>query len=161
MLITLYRCASAGQRSVSTFKTIARDAISEATFFTSGAAIRHGPHHSAQKSTSTGTRAARTMLSKVSGSVSIGSAIGGSSALHAPQRPASARCSGGTRLLFPQAGHFRIIHSVYRNRSQIGAVTSFDILLESVADPPPCGLKSTGAAALVAREHCRLDRVGV
>src|SRR6266704_1087427 len=141
---------------------MARFAISVATFFTSGAAIRHGPHHAAQKSTSTGTRAAWTMLSKVSGSASIGSAIGGSSALHAPHRPVSARCSGGTRLLFPQAGHFRIIHSVYRNRSQIGAVTWFDCPLESVADPflpspPSTLLTSTTATNTLVRQSTNIE----
>src|SRR5262245_51653100 len=57
--------------------------MSAATFFTSGAAILHGPHHAAQKSTSTGTLAPRRTLSKISGSASIGSETAGISALHA------------------------------------------------------------------------------
>jgi hypothetical protein len=40
------------------FKDVRRPAISLATAATSGAAILQGPHHSAQKSTSTGTFAA-------------------------------------------------------------------------------------------------------
>src|SRR5439155_615522 len=83
---------------------IASFAISAATFFTSGAAIRHGPHHAAQKSTRTGTRAPRTTSSKVCGSASMGSAIGGNSVLQAPHRPVSARCFAGMRLFFPQEG---------------------------------------------------------
>jgi hypothetical protein len=34
-------------------------------FATSGATIRHGPHHDAQKSTNTGTRASFTIVSNV------------------------------------------------------------------------------------------------
>ena len=65
---TLYRPASSGYRSVSTFTTIARPAISAAVRATSGTAIRQGPHHSAQKSTSTGTRAVCLISSNCSGS---------------------------------------------------------------------------------------------
>ena len=56
----------------------ARDpAMPAATFFTSGAAMRQGPHHSAQKSTSTGIGEPNTSTNS-SGSASIGSATGGS-----------------------------------------------------------------------------------
>src|SRR5262245_20759995 len=109
MLITLYRCASSGKRSVSTLNTIAREAISDETFLTLYADIGEGPHHATQQYTSTGARASRRTLSKISGSASIGSETAGSSDLHAPQRPISARCRAGTRLFFPHAGHFRII----------------------------------------------------
>src|SRR5437763_3190515 len=37
------------------YTTLFRSAISSATFFTSGAAVRQGPHQAAQKSTSTGS----------------------------------------------------------------------------------------------------------
>jgi hypothetical protein len=50
-------CAIAGRSSVLTFATIQRPAPSRATFSSSGATILHGPHHGAQKSTSTGTAA--------------------------------------------------------------------------------------------------------
>src|SRR3954447_3977975 len=54
---TLYRAESSGNFSVSTLTTIAFPVISAAVRATSGAAMRHGPHHPAQKSTRTGTRA--------------------------------------------------------------------------------------------------------
>jgi hypothetical protein len=108
MLMTLNRCASEGQRSVSTLRTTACPAISDATFFTSGAAMRHGPHHAAQKSIRIGTRAPLTTSLKVCSSASKGVAKGGSSALQAPHFPASAMCSGGIRFLLPHDGHSRI-----------------------------------------------------
>lgn len=88
---TSYRAASCGCCSVSTFSTIALPAMSAAVRATFGAAILHGPHHSAQKSTSTGTRAVCTTSSKSAASAAIGSFTGASGCLHAPQRPVSAR----------------------------------------------------------------------
>src|SRR5712672_4212221 len=52
---TLKRAASCGNFSVSTLSTTALPAMSAAVRATSGAAMWHGPHHSAQKSTNTGT----------------------------------------------------------------------------------------------------------
>ena len=82
---------------------------------TSGAAIRHGPHHAAQKSTSTGTEAELVTESNSSASASMGSATGGSGALHLPHCPVSARCSGGMRFFVWQDGHSRM--SEARRRS--------------------------------------------
>src|SRR6266851_1861578 len=60
---------------------------------TSGAAARHGPHQSAQKSTRMGTRELWT----------ISSTSGGNGVLHAPQRPVSARLVAAMRFFWPQA----------------------------------------------------------
>ncbi len=106
---TLYRDASSGNLSVSTFSTTARPARSRATCATWGAAIRQGPHHAAQKSTRTGTLLVRTISSKSSGLTSTGSAIGGSVVLQAPHLPVSARCFAGIRFGFPQDGQFRVM----------------------------------------------------
>jgi hypothetical protein len=76
---------------VSTLRTIALPAISRAVRATSGAAERQGPHHAAQKSTSTGTEALFMTSSKRTGSAGNGSAIGASAALQAPHRPVLAR----------------------------------------------------------------------
>jgi hypothetical protein len=88
--------------------TIAFPAISAAARATSGAATRQGPHHSAQKSASTGTRAFWTISSNDSPSTSRGSSTGGKGALQAPQRPVSARRVAGMRFFRPQVLHVRI-----------------------------------------------------
>src|ERR687891_299844 len=49
-----YCAATSVRRSVSTFTTSHRPACAFATFSTSGATMRHGPHHAAQKSTTSG-----------------------------------------------------------------------------------------------------------
>ncbi len=106
---TLYLAARSGNRSVSTFSTTARPASSRATCATCGAAMRHGPHQAAQKSTRMGTLLSRIISSNSSRLTSIGSPIAGSAALQAPHLPVSARCLAGIRFGFPQDGHFRII----------------------------------------------------
>lgn len=106
---TLYREASSGNRSVSTLSTMARPARSRAACATCGAAIRHGPHHDAQKSTRTGTLLSRTISSNSAGWTSIGSAIAGNGVLQAPHLPVSARCLAGIRFGFPQDGQFRMM----------------------------------------------------
>src|ERR1700722_19627692 len=106
---TLKRAASSGNFSVSTLSTTAQPASSRATCATCGAAMRQGPHHSAQKSTSTGTLLAPTISSNSGGPAAIGSDIGGKATLHAPHRPVSATCFAGIRFGFPQDGQFRII----------------------------------------------------
>src|SRR5262245_7794029 len=82
--------------------------MSAAVRATSGAAILHGPHQSAQKSTRTGTFAPEVTSRNVSGSASIGVLTGEISVLHTPQRPVSASRSAGDRFFLPQDGHFRI-----------------------------------------------------
>src|ERR1700691_434629 len=99
---TLNRAASSGWRSVSTLTTTARPAISAAVRATSGADILQGPHHAAQKSTSTGTRAFCVISSNCSGLTSSGSFTEGKGDLHAPHRPVSARCFAGIRFFWPQ-----------------------------------------------------------
>jgi hypothetical protein len=98
-----------GLASVSTLRTTARPAMSRASAATSGAAILHGPHHAAQKSTKTGTRAPFTIAVKPAALASNGEPSGGSARLHEPHRPLSARCLIGTRLLALQEGHVRRI----------------------------------------------------
>jgi hypothetical protein len=73
-----------------------------ATRASSGATMRHGPHHGAQKSTTTGSFDAATRPSNaaVSG-MSIGSAATGSSVPHLPHLPA---WPNATRLRWPQEG---------------------------------------------------------
>src|ERR1700677_271574 len=105
---TLNRAASSESRSVSTLTTPARPAISAAVSATSGADILQGPHHAAQKSTSTGTRAFCVISSNCSSSTSRGSLTGGNGDLHAPQRPVSAKCFAGTLFFRPQILQLRI-----------------------------------------------------
>ena len=83
--------------------------MSSAVWATCGAATLHGPHHAAQKSTSTGTLLSRTISSNSLGVTSMGLAIAGSGALHAPHLPASERCFAGIRFGFPQAPQFLTI----------------------------------------------------
>src|SRR5580698_3433010 len=70
--------------------------------------MRQGPHHAAQKSTSTGTLLWLTISSNSAGSAAMGSAMAGNGDLQAPQRPASARCLDGIRFCLPQDGQFLI-----------------------------------------------------
>src|SRR5215831_6591124 len=88
--------------------TTAFPARFEAVRATSGAAMRHGAHHSAQKSAITGTGDFSTISSNVSASTSRGYATGGSAALHAPHCPESDKWSGGIRFLRPHALHDRM-----------------------------------------------------
>jgi hypothetical protein len=71
--------------------------------------MRQGPHHSAQKSTKTGTLLSRTISSNSAGLTCTGSAIGDSGVLQAPHLPVSARCLPGIRFGFPQDGQFRMM----------------------------------------------------
>src|SRR6516162_9123110 len=101
-----------GYSSVLTLRTKPRPAISRASSWTSGAAIRQGPHHSAQKSTRTGTLASRVISANSVAPTSMGWETGGKVALQEPQRPVSDRCLAGTRLLAPQAGHGWIMYAL-------------------------------------------------
>ena len=87
------RAASSGCCSVSTLRTTARPTMSRASASTSGGAMRHGAHHSVQKSTNAGTRESRMMPSNAATSTSMGASNGGRAALQDPHRPLSARCS--------------------------------------------------------------------
>lgn len=71
------------------------------------AAMRQGPHHEAQKSTSTGTWLSRTISSNSPGVTSMGSEMGGSADLQAPHFPVSEICFAGIRFWVLQEGHLR------------------------------------------------------
>src|SRR5271166_349522 len=62
---TSYCAARFGLSSVSSLTTLRRPLYCSATLSTIGAIILHGPHQSAQKSTSTGSLDLRTSASKV------------------------------------------------------------------------------------------------
>ena len=83
-------------------------ARSPAICATCGAAIRHDPHHDAQKSVNTGTLLSRMISLNSSSLTSRGSPMAGNSRLHAPHLPTSERCFAGMRLDLPQEGQFRI-----------------------------------------------------
>src|SRR5271154_7312995 len=109
MLLTLKRPASCGYFSVSTFNTTALPAMFVAVRATSGAAARHGRHHPAQKSTSTGTGLFFTISSNNCSSAARGSAMGGNGDLQEPQRPALARNFAGMRFCVLHWLHVRMI----------------------------------------------------
>ena len=83
-------------------------ARSRAICATCGAAIRHGPHHDAQKSVNTGTLLSRMVSLNSSSLTSRGSPRAGNSAWYAPHFPTSERCFAGMRLDLPQEAQFRI-----------------------------------------------------
>src|SRR5215211_5238405 len=65
MLMIPNACDRRGFASTSTFTTSTTPSYFAASFSISGATIRHGPHHSAQKSTTTGFVLWSTSVSKV------------------------------------------------------------------------------------------------
>src|SRR5216683_7592582 len=132
---------------------------------TSGAAARHGPHQSAQKSTRMGTRELWTISSKSAVSTCIGSSSGGNGVLHAPQRPVSARLVAAMRFFWPQALQVLItgICSLLLIGFILQAAVAFASLLRStvmcimlrrlaeccsIGRKPPAG---TGAPAILVR----------
>ena len=80
---------------------------SRATRSSSGATIRQGPHHGAQKSTTTGTAAARTSASKEPASGASMGAPGGDSVVPHPPHLASLALNG-TRFFRPHWLHATI-----------------------------------------------------
>ncbi len=108
------RAATSGLSSVFTLRIKARPAISRASSWTSGAAIRQGPHHAAQKSVRMGTVASATIWEKLLPSTSSGSLSGGKGDLQEPQRPVSDRCRAGMRFPVPHVGHLRTIVNAIR-----------------------------------------------
>src|SRR6476469_1038946 len=70
------RAARSAFVSTFTLMILARDAFSAAISSSTGASILQGPHHSAQKSTSTGTLDFRTSVSKFASLISIIGLIG-------------------------------------------------------------------------------------
>jgi hypothetical protein len=77
--------------------------IACAAFLNSGAIILQGPHHSAQKSTTTGMELRVTCFTRAAPSSSAGCPVK-SGARHLPQRAASAGFSGGNRFTAEQEG---------------------------------------------------------
>ncbi len=99
------RSPSSGTASVLTLITSARPAMLRAAVSSSGAIIRHGPHHGAQKSTTTGTGACWTMVSNAAASAaSTGSAGGDSDAWQFPQRIARSSVANRRRFVLPHDG---------------------------------------------------------
>ena len=64
MPITPYRAATSGVSSTLVFTNLMRPPYCSARASTSGDTMRHGPHHGAQKSTTTGSEAASTSSAK-------------------------------------------------------------------------------------------------
>src|SRR4029450_3779482 len=92
--------------SGSTFSTRALPAMCSATFLISGATMRHGPHHAAQKSTITGTDECATTASNAAVlSMSIGSDGWGRPAWHLAHRVARSNPANGKRFVVPHDPH--------------------------------------------------------
>ncbi len=75
MLKMLYRIASCWFSSVLTFATLILSLCLSPKDSTTGETSRQGPHHGAQKSTSTGFSALRTSDSKVDSSTAVGTML--------------------------------------------------------------------------------------
>ena len=99
------RADRSGTASVSTLVTSNRPALRCATCATCGATIRHGPHHSAQKSTSTGKRDDPTRASKSAAEgTATGSPGGASTVWQRPQRVDCPSVENVSRLAAPHDG---------------------------------------------------------
>ena len=107
MLRTPKRAAVAGFSSTSSLATRTRPAISFASSSTTGATIRHGPHHAAHMSSRTGSGERSTSAANVASVTVTGPLWTGNGVLHRPHTGASpwAIFSRGTRLVAPHAGH--------------------------------------------------------
>ena len=102
MLMASYLRATPGESSTFTLVTFKRPGFFAAIRSTAGETIRHGPHHGAHRSTSTGVVARSTTASKVE---SVASVSHGRGALHAAQAGLP-DAEAGTRFFVPQDGHF-------------------------------------------------------
>src|SRR3954453_13726455 len=103
----------AGAASMFSFTTFRRPACSRPRSSTAGVTIRHGAHHGAQKSTSTGT-VASIAASKSSAETST---IHGSASWQLPQRGVPPAATG-RRFFFPQFGQVTICASAIVNGSR-------------------------------------------
>ena len=100
MLCALYCCAIIGASSTLTLTTLTLPAMSWLNLSSTGAIIRHGPHHGAHRSTTT-----KALVSIAAAkSVSPASTSQGRLVLHLAQRgwPPAAT---GRRFFVPQDGH--------------------------------------------------------
>jgi hypothetical protein len=119
MPCTSKRRDRAGEASTFTLTSFNRPAKSVASCSSAGLTVRHGPHHSAHRSTSTGTEAASTTVSNSSSPLSV---IQGSGVAHFPHL-GTPDAPSGTRFFVPQLVHRTIV------------VPSCDITSESRALP--------------------------
>src|SRR5262245_37007915 len=106
MLRSSKRATVAGLSSTLSLANRTRPAISNANSSIAGAMIRHGPHHGAHASTSTGSGDRSTSPEKLASVTVTGWLWTGSGVLHRPHTGSTpwAIFSGGTRLVVPQAG---------------------------------------------------------
>jgi len=100
MPCTANRSATPGASSTSTFTSFSSPARSRASCSSAGLTIRHGPHHGAHRSTSTGTFERSATSSKVTSSAS---AIQGSGSWHCAHVGVPLALAG-TRFFRPQLG---------------------------------------------------------
>ncbi len=101
MVCTPKRRASAGEVSTLTLTSFNRPDKSRATCSSAGLTIRHGPHHSAHISTSTGMAASSTISSNSSSPLSV---IHGRAAPHLPHL-GTPDARSGIRFFVPQVAH--------------------------------------------------------
>src|SRR5438477_11091571 len=83
---TPYLRGVCGFSSMLTLATVTRPSMSSARSLRNGAIILHGPHHSAQKSTSTGSLALSTTASKLLSLTAVGFIAGSSPRMQADLR---------------------------------------------------------------------------
>jgi hypothetical protein len=104
MLLTLKRAAVAGFSSIFSFPTRRRPANCEPNWSTTGPIMRHGPHHGAHRSRSTGMSDRSTSLEKFASVIVTGAplrpALRGSRVLHRPQTGMSPRSIGSFAMRF-------------------------------------------------------------
>jgi hypothetical protein len=105
-LRTLKRAAVTGFSSTFSFATRTRPPISAASSSITGASIRHGPHHAAHMSSSTGSGERSTSAENVASVTVTGLLETSRGVLHRPHTGSSpcAILARGTRLVAPQAG---------------------------------------------------------
>ena len=141
------REAISGTASVSTFATTIFPARSPAILIISGATARHGPHHSAQKSTSTGTGTSRINSSNSSGlATTTGWVSGRSGFLQAPHFAFSPKRAAGKRFELEQDGHETIIAVVSCGRRRPRQGRAPPPAEPTTPDTPPSPQGSPAAA---------------
>ena len=94
MLRTAKRAAVAGFSSTLSFVKRTRPAISDASSSIGGAIIRHGPHHAAHRSSTTGNGERSTTVEDVASVTVTGLTSTGIGALHRPQTGEGPRSTG-------------------------------------------------------------------
>ena len=115
---TPYRAASSGALSISTLANLARGSIAIVTWANDGAMARQGPHHVAQKSTTTGMSDRVIWRSNLWPSRSTGEPLN-SALWHLPHFAAWAGRSGGIALTASQCGQTTLILSASIRRPSL------------------------------------------